>query len=148
MLTGELPFRGSTRMLLNQVHSRRAQVAPGARTIESRLILRPSACNRWPRSHRGVMRLRASSPWTSSDSKDMSRSRADRSTALERTWRWCRRNPKLAFAVASTAASLVAVAVLSVVFAVNARRWLVESYRHLAVVDFHRGQVSLRPGRN
>src|SRR5262249_49321481 len=59
---------------------------------------------------------------------------------LERTRRWCRRNPKLAAAVGSTAASLVALTVLSVLFAVNANRWLVESYRHLAVVDFNFGR--------
>ena len=35
----------------------------------------------------------------------------------ERSWRWCRRNPFLASAIASTAAALVAVVVLSILFA-------------------------------
>ncbi len=41
---------------------------------------------------------------------------------LERGWLWCRRNPRLAGAIGSTAAALVAVAVISAVYAVEQSR--------------------------
>jgi hypothetical protein len=41
---------------------------------------------------------------------------------LERAWRWCRRNPRLALATGSAALFLVATAVVSVLFAVNQSR--------------------------
>lgn len=66
--------------------------------------------------------------------------------SFERTRRWCRRNPVLASAMGLTAASLVAVALLSVLVAVNSNQRLIESYRHLAVVDFNLAQSACDRG--
>jgi WD40 repeat protein/serine/threonine protein kinase len=93
---------------------------------------------------------------------------ARRTGSLERAWLWCRRNPWLAGAIGSTAAAVLAVAMISTVFAVAQTRAkdrisglavnlrssldrsenlagdlktsLRESYRHLARLDFERAQ--------
>ena len=64
----------------------------------------------------------------------------------ERTWRWCRRNRKLASALGAVAASLVATAVVSVLFAFNRSHMLVESNRHLALVNFELGRAACERG--
>jgi eukaryotic-like serine/threonine-protein kinase len=136
MLTGELPFRGSTRMLLHQVLWDEPK---SPRALNDRIpgdletICLQSMAKEPSRRYRTAGDL----------AEDLQRFIRHESIegrpadSLERTWRWCRRNPKLASLVGLTAASLVAVAVLSVLFAANTHRWLVESYRHLAVVDFN-----------
>jgi len=48
--------------------------------------------------------------------------RARRTGALERGWSWCRRNPRLAAAVAATAASLALVVALSLTIAIQQAR--------------------------
>jgi serine/threonine protein kinase len=48
--------------------------------------------------------------------------RARRSSPLERTWRWCRRNPALAVALGFVAASLLIVAVVATLDAARLRR--------------------------
>jgi eukaryotic-like serine/threonine-protein kinase len=136
MLTGELPFRGSTRMLLHQVlwdepkspRSLNDRIPPDLETICLQSMAKEPS-----RRYATAGKL----------AEDLERFKRHEeiegrpADSLERTWRWCRRNPKLASLVGVTAASLVAVALLSVLFAANAHRWLVESYRHLAVVDFN-----------
>jgi WD40 repeat protein len=46
--------------------------------------------------------------------------------SAERAWRWCRRNPAVAGAVGTAAAALVAVAVISVLYASRQRQFAVE----------------------
>ncbi len=65
----------------------------------------------------------------------------------ERAWRWCRRNPAMAGAVATALTALVAVALISVVYATRVtalakqlRHSLSESNRLLAVRNFDHGQ--------
>jgi WD40 repeat protein len=67
----------------------------------------------------------------------------------ERLGRWCRRNPKLAGALASTAAALVAVAVLALLYARHQRTaaeeiatLLADSHRRLAILNYERGQAA------
>ncbi len=81
---------------------------------------------------------------------------ARRASALERTRRWCRRNPALAAATALVAAALMAVAVLTLLYAVaqtkatqrisalakNLETSLAESNRQLAVRNLDRGQAA------
>ena len=78
----------------------------------------------------------------------------------ERGWLWCKRNPWLSGAIGTTAAALVAVAVISVVYAVeqatarreinglatNLQSSLKESNRNLAVLHFERGQAACERG--
>jgi WD40 repeat protein/tRNA A-37 threonylcarbamoyl transferase component Bud32 len=73
--------------------------------------------------------------------------------SVERTWRWCRRNPVLAGSLGATAAALVAVAVLATVFAVNqaearkeSNRRLQESRLRVAALDYERGQDACEKG--
>ncbi len=145
MLTGEPPFRGNTRMLIHQVlHDEpkppRALNDRIPRDLETICLqaMAKEPGRRYPSA--GELAL------------DLKRYRRGETikgrpfNLLERTWRWCRRNPRLASAVGSAAASLVAVAVLSALIAVNANRRLIESYRHLAVVDFNLGESACERG--
>jgi len=145
MLTGELPFRGNTRMLLHQVlhdeprppRSLNDRIPRDLETICLQSMAKEPA-RRYP-SARAL----------AEDLKCYMRDQPIKArpvNSLERTWRWCRHNPKLASAAGSTAASLVAVAVLAVLLAVYSNRRLLESYRHLAVVDFGLGQSACERG--
>ena len=49
--------------------------------------------------------------------------------SAERAWRWCRRNPAVAGAVGTVAAALVAVAVISVLYASRQRQFAVEQFK-------------------
>jgi hypothetical protein len=67
----------------------------------------------------------------------------------ERLGRWCRRNPRVAGALATTAAALVAVAVLAVVDAMHERAaakeiatLLAGSHRRWAILNYERGQAA------
>ena len=85
----------------------------------------------------------------------------------ERTWRWCKRNPMLAGAAGAVAASLVAMALISVIYATeqaraadeirglaadlgkereSLRKSLGESNRLLAIRNFDRGQAAFEKG--
>src|SRR5437763_3271487 len=73
--------------------------------------------------------------------------------SVERTWRWCRRNPVLAGSLGATAAALVAVAALATVFAVKqaearneSNRRLQESRLRVAALDYERGQDACEKG--
>ena len=135
MITGELPFRGNTRMLLHQVlhdepkapTSLNDRIPPDLETI-----CLQSMAKEPPRRY----------PTAGELADDLKCYLADQPIkgrpvdSFERTWRWFRRNPSLASAVGLAAASLMAVALLSVLFAVNSNRRLIESYRDLAAVDF------------
>ena len=93
---------------------------------------------------------------------------ARRSSAIERSWRWSKRNPLVAGAVGAVAAALVAVAVISVLYADRAGTQanqgnhpsqcrprqgtrssttsLAESNRLLAIRNFDRGQAAFEKG--
>ncbi len=85
---------------------------------------------------------------------------ARRASALERTRRWCRRNPALAALTALVAAALTAVAVLALLYADrqtkatlritaladNLKTSLADSNRLLAVRNFDRGQAAFEQG--
>jgi WD40 repeat protein/serine/threonine protein kinase/tetratricopeptide (TPR) repeat protein len=85
---------------------------------------------------------------------------ARRFSTAERAWRWCRRNPVLAGAVGTVATALVAVAVVSVMYATEQARAnkeifglagrlqtsLAESNRLLAIRNFDRGQAAFEKG--
>ncbi len=92
---------------------------------------------------------------------------ARRSSSIERLWRWSRRNPVVAGAVGAVAAALVAVAVISVVYATEQANAtaritelandlgterdrlttsLAESNRLLAIRNFDRGQAAFEKG--
>ena len=73
--------------------------------------------------------------------------------SVERTWRWCRRNPVVAGSLGATAAALVAVAVLATAFAVKqaearneSNRRLQESRLRVAALDYERGQDACEKG--
>ncbi len=81
---------------------------------------------------------------------------ARRSSAIERSWRWSRRNPFLAGATVVVATALVAVVVISLIYArgqsranqenrtlaLELTRSLAESNRLLAIRNFDRGQAA------
>jgi WD40 repeat protein/serine/threonine protein kinase len=85
---------------------------------------------------------------------------ARRSSAIERTWRWCKRNPSLAGAIGIVAGALVTVAAISVIhagkqaqatneisgLASTLRGSLAESNRLLATRNLDRGQAAFEKG--
>ena len=142
MLTGELPFRGSTRMLLHQVlwDEPKPLRALNDRIPRDLEIICLQSMAKEPR------RRYATAGELAQDLKRFNRREPIKGRpvgSFERTWRWCRRNPKLAWAAGLTATSLLAVAILSALFAFYSNRWLVESYRHLAVVDFNMAKSAI-----
>jgi WD40 repeat protein/serine/threonine protein kinase len=64
--------------------------------------------------------------------------RARRATALERTWRWCRRNPALAAVSTLAVASLLGATVLSINFAIHQSRAATNLRTALDDAEFHR----------
>ncbi|WP_052315664.1 WD40 repeat domain-containing serine/threonine protein kinase, partial [Singulisphaera acidiphila] len=80
--------------------------------------------------------------------------------AVERSWRWCRRNPGLAVSAGSTAIALMTAALLALLYANSQARAtakitglahqishsLNESNHRLAVLDLERGQVACERG--
>jgi len=92
---------------------------------------------------------------------------ARRISPAERVWRWCKRNPTVAGAAGAVAAALVAVAVISVVYATEQaratkeisglaaslgnereglRKSLSQSNRLLAIRNYERGQAAFEKG--
>jgi serine/threonine protein kinase len=74
--------------------------------------------------------------------------------SVERTWRWCRRNPVVAGSLGVTGAALVAVTVLATLFAVNqsearneSNRRFQESRLRVATLDYERGQGACEKGK-
>jgi len=145
MLTGERPFRGNTRMLLHQVlHD---EPRPPRKLNDS-----------IPRDLETIcLKAMAKEPRRRYESARELADEVERFLAHEpiktrpfgwpeKTWMWCRRNPKLAAALGSTAASLVATAVFSMLYAVNRNQMLVESNRHLALVNFEIGRAACERG--
>ena len=145
MLTGELPFRGNTRMLLHQVlhdepkapTSLNDRIPSDLETICLQSMAKEPA-RRYPSAGELADDLKCYMSGQPIKGRPVD--------SFERTWRWCRRNPTLASATALAAASLMAVALLSALFAIKSNQRLVESYRHLAVVDFNLAQTACARG--
>jgi WD40 repeat protein/serine/threonine protein kinase len=145
MLTGGLPFRGNFNMMLHQVEHNEPEPP---RSLNDRI----------PRDLETIcLKAMAKEPARRYPSarelaEDVKRYLADEPIKARpvgppgRAWRWSRRNPRLAGALASTAASLVAVAALSVLFALNRSHMLVESNRHLAQANFELGSAACERG--
>jgi WD40 repeat protein/tRNA A-37 threonylcarbamoyl transferase component Bud32/tetratricopeptide (TPR) repeat protein len=166
MLTGELPFRGTPRMLLHQVlhdeprsvRSLNDRIPRDLETIALKAMAKEPARRYGTAAEFGadLRRFLEGQPI-----------RARPVRRLERAWRWCRRNPVLAGAAGAVAAALVAVAVISVIYATeqakateritglaadlgkeraSLRNSLNQSNRLLAIRNFERGQVAFEKG--
>jgi len=118
LLTGELPFRGNTRMLVHQVihddppspRKLNAQVPRDLETLCLKCLEKDPARRYASASELGdeLDRFLKGEPI-----------RARPLGPLGRTWRWCRRRPVVAGLIGAVAAALVAVAVVSTVAAVR-----------------------------
>jgi WD40 repeat protein len=119
LLTGELPFRGNTRMLLQQViHDE----PPSPRKLNSHVprdleticlkCLEKDPARRYSTSQAVADELRKHLAGRPIQARPIGR--------LARSWRWCRRNPTVAWLVGATAAVLLAGTGVSIFFAVQA----------------------------
>jgi WD40 repeat protein len=145
MITGELPFRGTNRMLLYQVlndeprppRKLNDRIPRNLETICLKAMAKPPHRRYQAARELGddLRRFIANEPI-----------KARPASALERAWRWCQRNPRLAAALLATAVSLVAASLFSVLYAVGQSTLLVESNRHLAQVDFELGRAACERG--
>ncbi|HEV3261203.1 MAG TPA: protein kinase [Gemmataceae bacterium] len=118
LLTDELPFRGTMRMLLHQVQNDEPR---NPRSLNDRI----------PRDLETIcLKAMGKEPerryQTAADlSRDLGRFLAGQPILarpvgrVERVWRWCRRNPALATATGLAAGALLAVAIVSVLFALH-----------------------------
>ena len=115
LLTGELPFRGTTRMLLHQVlHDEprppRKLNDRIPRDLETVCL---KAMAKEPHRRYAAARDLADDLRRFRDGEPI---RARPVGRIEKAWRWCRRNPSLAVASSLAIASLVAVAGISLAF--------------------------------
>jgi eukaryotic-like serine/threonine-protein kinase len=174
LVTAELPFRGNVRMLLHQVlhdeprppRKLNDHIPRDLETICLKCLQKEPA-RRYVSAEdlaEDLRRFQGGEPI-----------RARRTGAAERAWRWCRRKPGLAGAIGATAAALVAVAALSLLYAAE-QTWrvrertdaaarisglaknlakesdglkvaLTDSNRRLAMVFFERAQRAFDGGR-
>jgi WD40 repeat protein len=145
LLTGELPFRGNTRMLLDQVlhdeprppRKLNDQIPRDLETICLKAMAKE------PAARYQTARDLASDLRRFLDGKPV---QARPINPGERLWRWCRRNPRLAAALGIALASLVAVTALSVLYATNRDHMFMDSSRHLALVNFELGRADCERG--
>jgi WD40 repeat protein/tetratricopeptide (TPR) repeat protein/tRNA A-37 threonylcarbamoyl transferase component Bud32 len=118
LLCGELPFRGTKQVILHQVRHEEPQpprhlndkIPRDLETICLKAMAKEPA------------RRYATAGELAADLRRFLKGEAIRARPvgrLERGWRWCRRNPALAATTGLAAAALVAVTVLSAVFAAN-----------------------------
>ena len=121
LLTGELPFRGNTRMLLHQViHDEprppRSLNDRVPRDLETACL---KAMAKEPNRRYATARDLADDLERFQNGEPI---RARPVWRSEKAWRWCRRNPSLAVASSLAMAALVAVAVVSLAFALEETR--------------------------
>jgi WD40 repeat protein/tRNA A-37 threonylcarbamoyl transferase component Bud32 len=120
LLTGELPFRGSTRMLLHQViHDE----PPSPKKLNSHVprdleticlkCLEKDPAHRYATSQAVADELRRYLADQPIEARPVGK--------LARSWRWCRRNPTVAWLAGTTAAVLVAGMGVSAYFAYEAK---------------------------
>ena len=112
LLTGELPFRGNTRMLLHQVLHDEPRPP---RSLNDRIprdleTICLKAMAKEPNRRYATARDLAEDLRRFRDGEPI---RARPVGRIEKAWRWCRRNPSLAVASSLAIAALVAVAVIS-----------------------------------
>src|SRR5262249_28548628 len=121
LLTGELPFCGNTRMLLHQVlHD---EPRPPRRLNDHIPRDLETVCLK--AMAKEPYRRYATAGELAADLRrwyDGEPIRARPVGSPERAWRWCRRNPTVASLAALFATALVAVAVISVVYAIEQAR--------------------------
>jgi tRNA A-37 threonylcarbamoyl transferase component Bud32 len=134
LLTGELPFRGNSRMLLHQVLNDEPR---SPRSLTDRL----------PRDLETIcLKAMAKEParryTTAGDlAADLRRFLSGESIlarpvgAPERTWRWCRRNPVVAALTATVAASLIAGTSIATYFAIRANRGETAALAYASLAD-------------
>lgn len=131
MLAGELPFRGNMRMLLHQVlndeprppRAFNDRVPRDLETICLKAMSKEPA-KRYQKAAELAADLRRYLAGQPILARPVSRG--------ERLWRWCRRNPALAAASGAAVIALIAVAVVSTVFAVH---------QHMAAEEIRGEQV-------
>jgi len=121
MLTGELPFRGAPRMLLDQVmHDEprppRRLIDKIPRDLETICLkaLSKSPARRYTSAAAMADDLRRFLGGEPIQARPVGR--------LERFWRWCRRNPVVAGLLAAVAVSLVLGTTVSIYYALRARQ--------------------------
>jgi WD40 repeat protein/tRNA A-37 threonylcarbamoyl transferase component Bud32 len=148
LLTSELPFRGNTRTLLQQViHDE----PPSPRKLNSHVprdleticlkCLEKDPARRYPTSQAVADELRRHLAGRPIQARPVGR--------VSRTWRWCRRNPTIASLMVATAAVLMAGTGVSIFFAVQANERAHDAlaaeyaaHMNLALRDWERDRVS------
>jgi WD40 repeat protein/tRNA A-37 threonylcarbamoyl transferase component Bud32 len=148
LLTGELPFRGSTRMLLHQViHDE----PPAPRKLNSHVprdleticlkCLEKDPARRFSTSQAVADELRQHLAGIPIQTRPVGR--------LARSWRWCRRNQTVAWLIGATAAVLLAGIGTSLFFAVQANLRAYDAlsaeyaaHMNLALRDWENDRVS------
>jgi WD40 repeat protein/tRNA A-37 threonylcarbamoyl transferase component Bud32 len=148
LLTGELPFRGSARMLLHQViHDE----PPAPRKLNSHLprdleticlkCLEKEPARRYSTSQAVADELRKHLAGRPIQARPVG--------WLARSWRWCRRSPAVAWLTAATAAVLLAATGISIFFAAQANQRAHDAlsaeyaaHMNLALRDWERDRVS------
>ncbi|MCI0380712.1 MAG: protein kinase [Gemmataceae bacterium] len=141
MLTGELPFRGAPRMLLQQVlhddprllRSLNDRVPRDLETICLKAMAKEPA-RRYPTAAAFAEDLRRFLRGDPILARPVGRA--------EKLWRWCRRNPALATASVLTMAALLAVAIVSAVFAVRESRHAHDLAAALSTSEEHRKKAA------
>src|SRR5262249_15061160 len=173
LLTGELPFRGTTRMLLHQV--RQEEPRP-PRRLNDRIPRDLETVCLTCLQKEPARRYGSAAALADDLRRFLARLpiRARRTGALDQAWRWCRRNPVVAGALGTAAAALVMATLLALLYAdrkaryareqaksrseitglaqgldqerKNLARSLGESYRRLAMLDLERGLIACEKG--
>jgi WD40 repeat protein len=134
MLTGDVPFRGTNRMLLYQVLN--DDPRPPRRLNDRIPRDLETICLTAMAKERS--RRYSTARALADDLRRFVEGRPIHARPVglvERLWRWCRRNPKLASALAVAATFLLAASVVSTLYAAQSRRMLTESYRQMALID-------------
>jgi WD40 repeat protein len=145
MLTGELPFRGTVPMLLEQV--RRDEPRPPRRLNDKiprdleTICLKAMA--KEPRGRFGTAAAMRDDLRRFLDGKTI---QSRPTGSLEKAWRWCKRNPALATALGATAASLLAATFFSALYAISRVGMLTESRRNVAAVNLELGRTACERG--
>jgi serine/threonine protein kinase len=121
LLTGELPFRGTTRMLLHQVMH---EEAPSPRKLNNSIprdleTITLKCLEKEPDKRYGTCAALGEDLQAWLDHKPI---KARPTTWMERSWRWCKRKPAVAALSAGMLLVLLGATVISTVFAVAATR--------------------------
>ncbi len=145
MISGELPFHGTARMLLDQVihDDPRPPRKLNDRVPRDLETICLKAMHKTPASRYQTAAELSEDLRRFLENKPI---KARPVSSAERAWRWCLRNPALASALGGMSASLVAVTILSTLYSLNRARLLNQSTRELAVLDFGLGRAACERG--